>query len=343
MYQTLSSGGYERVFDLSGIELSKTFTEGGQTVSTRCIAAEVDDPHRAIVASVDTTSKTADITVDLGSATVTDRYPESDTTSVLAIEGIGRATVAVGADMFGRISFAASGVSLVKTVAGEVKSSISASGVSFAGEIDLVKFIQLIIGGIEGDTPDFIRGLDISAGKASITDNVYGAGKELSDLSLTVDSGRDPDRYIAVSAKDGESVLSTYSAKPVVTGYQLSQDFILDMECTVPSVSFNVLVGNTSSTADLRDVTLNTERLDLKSLYLLYIRTGSLAIEHLLDNSRGFSLGTASLAVDENGDGEYETLAYGLSAVLVKDARDVDTLTLTVGSLLSYITLNGVR
>lgn len=68
-------------------------------------------------------------------------------------------TISVGADGFGHVIGGAAKVSLVKSVGNQAVSGLVLSDVDLTTDIDILKTIELIIGGITGDTPDIIRNL----------------------------------------------------------------------------------------------------------------------------------------------------------------------------------------
>lgn len=58
-----------------------------------------------------------------------------------------------------------------------------------------------------------------------------------------VDPSADPDRYFSLSAADGDLAILMAYAKPVVESYTLSWDFVLDIDCTVPTITLILSSG----------------------------------------------------------------------------------------------------
>lgn len=156
-----------------------------------------------------------------------------------------------------------------------------------------------------------------------------------------VDPSADPDSYTTVSAVDGDITIVAASAKPVVKSYALSQDFVLDIDCTISTASLTVRQGDAVTVSTLADTSLQTTRLDLKSLYLLYSRTGTLALQHILDNSGGFNFSSSTLTVDDGGDGEPEVTINSLISIMTKDARGIYTLTVSLTAMTANTMLEG--
>lgn len=75
-----------------------------------------------------------------------------------------------------------------------------------------------------------------------------------------------------------------------MSSYTLTQDFVLDIDCTVSTFALTVTSSGVTEKATAAGIGLQTRGMDLKSLYLLYSRTGSLAIRHILDNSDYFHM-----------------------------------------------------
>ena len=88
-----------------------------------------------------------------------------------------------------------------------------------------------------------------------------------------------------------------------MSSFSLSQDFVLDIKAELPSASLSIRDGDVVNVTALTDTDMGITGLDLKSLYLLYIRTGTLALQHLLDNSGSFNFSSDILTVDDDGDG----------------------------------------
>lgn len=201
MYQNGTTTEYSRAFGFTSLRYSATYYDDGGIVSVRTIVVDTAGVDKVVTAAIHKDTDTADITVaSLGGIVLTDTYPASSTVCTTAVTALGTTTVAVGADRFGHIVSSAGAVSLNKVVSGQTYSSLEAKDVTVSVDIDLTKLLKLIIGGITGDTPDFIRSLELGASSVKMTDADYSKDLDLKSLVLKVDPDAAAESYLTLSA-----------------------------------------------------------------------------------------------------------------------------------------------
>ncbi len=348
-----TDGNISRIIGFSYLEYTGTTYDGEELVSTKTVEVESSDPDSTITITIDyagtllDTSDDSSVIVisDLTSVTSSTTYASTGVVNTTVFSGLGPTTVSVATTRMATISTTADSMTVNKSSDAGSQFDMTLSTIEFSANVDIDKLLELMTQGITGTTPDWLQYLRFDAATAVIEDHEYGTSRTLTDLSLTINPNDSEERYLIVEATDGSDVYTLAATKVVIESYALSRDMILDLK-TSDSSEMTISLSKTTDgvlamKADVANVVLDIDSLDLKSLTMLYSRTGTMTIQHLLDNSDKISVDADSLSVDDDGDGAYDTVVGDLSAVLCVNTMNLYTLTANFGTLSASPVLNG--
>ncbi len=342
MYQEATGSDIARIIGFSSLTYNASSYDGETLVSTKTVEVVSSNSEKTVVAAIHP-SDSADITVtDLPSVTVTDFYPSTNITNVTRMSGLGPSLISIATTSMATIESTADSISVQKSQGSEIESMTVFSGVGIDMDVDIDELFKLVLHGINGSSPDWLSYMYVTAGSASVSDSTYGTEKDLTDLSLQIVADTSVDNYLTVQATDGDDTYTVIASKVTFTSYALSSSLVLDLDASVEDVTVTKkTLGTVSGRAALSGITLETDNLDLKSSYMFYTRTGSLALQHILDNSDKFVLKAGSLSYDGNADGFDEVAAVNPSVTLMKNTRGMYTLTANADSLTAALDVNG--
>jgi hypothetical protein len=128
----------------------------------------------------------------------------------------------------------------------------------------------------------------------------------------------------------------------VFTRFDLDRHLELSMEVTVGSLIVQKETsGSLTSKISFNNLRLSTEDLELKSFTMMYSRTGTKLIQHLLDSSNRFDLKADSFTLDNNGDGVNDASSESLSVVLSTNTQKLYTMAAECTSFSGSVPLAG--
>ncbi len=348
-----STENISRTIGFSALEYEGAAYDGGELVSTKKVTVESSDPDSTVVATIhyngtleDVSDDSSDITIaDLASVTSVTTYASTGVVNTTGLTGLGPTQISVATTRMANIVTTADSMVVSKTVGTEKESETTMTGVSFTADVDIDKLLELMQQGIEGTTPDWLQYLNFVADTAVIEDYKYGTSHTLSDVSLTINPNDLQDRYLLAEATEGSDVYTLTATKVEIESYAITRDLVLDlktsstnkMDVTVEKRTDSVLVMKT----EVADAVLDIDSLELNSLAMLYSRTGTMSIQHLLDHSDEISAEADTVTVDSDGDGTADTTLTGLSAVLCENTIGLYTLTVKFDTLDTSPVLNG--
>ncbi len=356
MHQELVSGKeVTRTIGFSALEYTGEAYDGETLVSTKHVTVQSSDANSTVVTAIhfadtilDLTGSSSDITIaDLTSVTSVTSYTSSDVVNTTEFTGLGPTSISVGADRMANITTAADTMTVEKAEGTETKFSTDLTDVGFTADVNIDKLLELVSQGITGDTPDWLQYLNIVAATAEIDDAEYGTSRTLTDLSLLINPNDPDQRYLLVEATDGSDEYTLAANKVVIESYALSKDLELDLKTSSTSEMTVTFQKTTDSVAvleaELTNVVLEIEGLEIESLVMLYSRTGTMSLQHLMDHSDKIAVTAATFTLDSDADGEDDTVAAELKAVLQKNTLGIYTLTANFDTLSAKPVLNGTE
>ncbi len=346
MYQTKSGTEISRTFGFSALTFTDRTYDGETLVSTTNAAVTAADSDKTVVAAIHKTSLlgteySADITItELPSVVITDTYAASGAVSTTTLTGLGPTQISVATSRIANINTTADSAYMVKDSGSGKVSTMSFGNIGLEVDVDIDELLEMFLHGISGSSPDWLSYVSITSDTARITDSEYGVEKDLTDLSLIIDvSAAD---YLTAEATSGDDVYTVTATTVTFTSYALSNAFVLDLEATVDSVNILKKTSGTAAfSAAVTGIGLDIDSLDLKTLYMLYTRTGSLAIQHMLDNCDKFDMTASGLTADVNADGSDDVTAAALEFVLARNTLGLYTMTASFGSLDADLEVGG--
>lgn len=346
MYQTVSGKEISRVFGFSALTFTGNTYDGETLVSTTNAVVTAGDSDKTVVAAIHKetllgTEYSADITItELPSVVITDTYAASDAVSTTALTGFGPTQISIATSRIVNINTTADSASIVKDSGSGKTSTMSFGNVALEVDVDIDELLKLFLSGISGTSPDWLSYVSITSDTARITDTEFGTEKDLTDLSLVIDVFAAD--YLTAKATSGDDVYTVTASTVTFTSYALSNTFVLDLEATVDTVTvLKETSGTAAFNATVSGIALDIDSLDLKTLYMLYTRTGSLAIQHMLDNCDKFDLTVSGLTADADADGNADLTVTALEFVLARNTLGLYTMTASFGSLDADLQVGG--
>gem|GEM_PF-1894813 len=340
MYQELNGDDLSRIVGFSAFRYTSSVYESEKLVSSKIIEVAAGETDKTIMGTIHVSANTADVTFGtLNEVKVTSRYTESDLVSTTTVKQITGLQASIAATGMAHITASAEQIDIVKSVAGKESNSISLADVDVDTNLNIRTLFKIVVEGVEGSSPDWLEDLGLTAASCTIKDISLGTTTNLTSLSLTID--KDATDYLTVVANEGDSKFTVTASEVVFTKFGINRYMEISLEATVQDLTVKKEVsGALASKTTLTNLGLKVEDLDLKTMFMLYSRTGTKAIQHLLDSSDKVDLKADSLTMDTNGDGVDDATIATLSAVFLTNTLKLYTMTVEFGSLDASIPIN---
>jgi len=342
MYQAASGTDISRIFGFSDMHFESTVYDGDDVVSTRTVDAVPEDADKTVTLSIHSNLNVDAVICEFTTVEVSDHYTESDATNTMICEGFGPAQAGFTASdrMLHAEIYKIDTAVIEKAVGGEVSTTSTFTKLEVYIYVSIDELLELLASGITGDSPDWLQELQIQADSAILVDEENGIEKELTELSLAIVASSDD--YLTAKATDGDKDITLTATKVVFNSYSVTRDFVISVDATIEETTLVVEESGTEvQNLTVSGIDLQFTSLDVKNLHILYARTGTLALEHILDNSKDFTVQADSLVSDSDGDGTTDLGMSQLGLDLRKNAQGMYTMTVSFDGLDTYVDVNG--
>lgn len=340
MFQEVTGDDLSRIVGFSAFRHVGSVTEDEKLVSTKTIEIDPGETEKTVVGTIHLGEGTADISLGaLDEIKITSYYTESDLTSMTSMRQVTDATASIATTSMAHIVASAGGITVEKATGAVSDGSVAMTDVTIDTNVNIKTLFKLVLEGIEGTSPDWLEDLQMNAADCVIHDRSLGTTKTLTSLSLVIDY--DAADYLTAVANDGDSRYTVTATTVVFTEFSINRHMELDLKATVQTLAAKKEVsGALSENMVFSDLDLDIVGLDVKTLYMLYSRTGTKAIQHLLDSSSRVDIKADTFTVDADGDGSADTTASAPSAVLCTNTLGLYTMTVGFTSLDASVPVN---
>ncbi len=341
MYQEASGDDIARIVGFSAFKYTGSVYDGTKLVSTKTIEVDAGDKDKTISGNIHVSEGSADVTLGtLDTVKITSSYTESEMTSIVTLKQVTSGQASIATTKMAHITATVSEMDTVKTIGGKEDSSTVMKDISIDTNLNIRTLFIIILRGVEGTSPDWLEDLKITAGSCTINDSSLETSKTLTDLSFSIDY--DGAEYLKAVAHDGDAVYTVTTTSAVFTRFDLDRHLELSTEVTVGSLIVQKETsGSLTSKISFNNLRLTTEDLELKSFTMMYSRTGTKLIQHLLDSSNRFDLKADSFTLDNNGDGVNDASSESLSVILSTNTQKLYTMAAECTSFSGSVPLAG--
>ena len=299
----------------------------GVLTSTKDLHIEADKDKSALGLLI-TLQGTKLQSVDVKNITSTVVHIETNVTDVTTINNIGPTTISMESDDLQHLTSKAESIVSERYNGDLLEESDTFNTLNLSVIADPSVLLSLIIPiGEEKGLSDILRYVELTAETADLIDYTKMEEKLLKDLSLTVNGDKTDDSYLIVKLTDvTESTNYTITATKLdFITFNLSRDLVMDVDVTIGTINVDKDSETEPSLTTIYDSVLKASNLNIKELYRIYSRTGTIEIQQLLDYSDRLEVGFGSLLYDKGKDDIIDLTIYDGKGLLCVDARDQNT------------------
>lgn len=209
--------------------------------------------------------------------------------------------------------------------------------INFTIDVDPTVLIALIkpTGGDQKLLTDIMRYMKLTVKSMDMLDYKKQEEKHLSDIAIEIDNRDTRTNMISLVMVD-VMTQDTYTIKAEQTDFEyfdMSRSLVINTDMSIEYVAIIKNSVEKPFKVALENVSLKASNLDIKDLYKIYARTGTLDVQQVLDNCDRLELGFGYLGYDEGAEGIEDLTIHDGQGLLCVDSRDQNTGTFSFSNL----------
>ncbi len=268
---------------------------------------------------------------------IVDRYPGTGIRTVSIFDNIGPTKIVTDKNNIQTVSTHVSKMTSERYTGDELKYREYSNDITVTFEADPSVLIALIMptGGDGKVLTDILRYMEVTIESVDIYDYDDQEEKHLGDIVIKVDHTDTEASIITMTMVDVENQDSYNITASQVSfdSFDMSKNLVINTDMFAEHVSINKDSQTEPYDITMESVSVKASNLDLKALYSIYCRTGTLEIQQLLDNCDRLEIGFGLLEYDEGEEGGADVTVHNGLGLLCVDTRGQNTGTFSFSDL----------
>ena len=165
--------------------------------------------------------------------------------------------------------------------------------------------------------------------------------KTILNFSLSLEKQPTDDYHMVLAFNDEGTDFKIVAYEAEIKEFGLSSDMLLDADIFVPKITLDIdYEDGSNSRGGINDIDLIVRNMDIVSLYMIISTSGRLDIQAILDHSDRVEMTFDLIWFDYDDDGIYDDRIESGKALLCKDAKGMNTFSMSFESIMLTLPLS---
>lgn len=323
--------GFRYALSFSTIVKTVTDSSVGQVISVKRTVAEAGSKSETIALRFSLHGFQI-VKFDIARIASTDTYKLSGVVSETIIDGIQPLSITSSGGIR-TLDAAADSILIERKIKGELDQRILITDPELRIDLDAEAWRKVLDPSFDPTKPlQVFKSVDFEAPEATIEG--HGEQRRITNLFADLEAQKNGYYRFEAGFDEGDAKARLVAATIKLASFSISRDLVANLSLVIDdlSVTYDDPQKGRYGTK-MKDVLLDAIGFNIMNLYRSYARSGTIGPQEILDSCSRFDMSSVTAHVTTSGEHPLEADIAALKVVLMKDTRDINTMTIGAESV----------